>query len=977
MPPKPQFFCRMDRLATLIARHDESPSVFGEIQELLGDPDVRREFFNTLQSPEWISLLWRQGYFNDPPPIRQEDGADIGYPTWPESAYLARMAPVAPAEVAAIFRAVETNNPSVIGNMVKAALSMPANVASLLVPAICRAAKEGTLWIYFKDASDLCVRLAEGNELDPAVTLTVALFTPTFELGHGGRRRRDEYWYKKGLERVVPALAPIKPNEFLPKLCDWLIASVDAKQQVDVESGADYSYIWRPAIEEHEQNREYDFASVMVGFVRKGFEQAIRSKALSLDEAIRIVECYPYLIFKRIRLHLIGEFADENSDLVRQTILNRELFDDYEYRHEYATLVGRRLDLLSHQERDEWFSWVDAGPNMSDAEEFMRESRGREPTEDDRQEWIHDWQFEKLHWVRTHLEGERRDFYDRMLTAHGEPELADVNVRISSGWVGGDSPMTVDELAQMPFEQAVDAVSSWRPAGSSFTGPSITGLASTFEQYVATNPAEFSKAARTLVNRPPIFVRGFINQMNETVNLGGEVSLEAVLELCDWVVNRPVEDRTVLRQPHEVLVDENWQWTRDGISRLIESVCKAESGSVPTYPLGGLRASMWRLIARLCRDRPDSYIVYDASAEDPRVRDYLDLGINSPRGKAVEAALEYARWVAKHTKVSDGKREIVPNGFDGMPEVREMLEWQIAPENRSFEAMAVIGSRIGVIYWIDKMWLAEIAAQLFSLEDIERSPGAAHGWAAWNAFLVWGQPHIEFYQIFRSQFSAAVGYAANVALTERTREEPLHRLGEHLIVLYGRGQLGLDDDEHLLRRFLEHANPEVRRHAISFVGQSLEGEQTLPADVVGRFQRLWDLYWGGPGRKDAADSPNGWLFGTWFSCGKFPDTWALDRLLEFVKVAPNPEPDHDIVRELAEIAHIDIGKAVEVLDRMVRGDRESWRIHGYQDSAKQILRLALTDPGEARETAEELIDYLGRRGYTEFGQLLSSPRPSR
>ena len=66
---------------------------------------------------------------------------------------------------------------------------------------------------------------------------------------------------------------------FIPKLCDWLEAALNAKKNVDRDSGSDTSYIWRPAIEEHGQNRDYDFAGVMVGFVREGIEKAIRARS--------------------------------------------------------------------------------------------------------------------------------------------------------------------------------------------------------------------------------------------------------------------------------------------------------------------------------------------------------------------------------------------------------------------------------------------------------------------------------------------------------------------------------------------------------------------------------------------------------------------------------------------------------------------------------------------------------------------------
>jgi len=74
-------------------------------------------------------------------------------------------------------------------------------------------------------------------------------------------------------------------------------------------------------------------------------------------------------------------------------------------------------------------------------------------------------------------------------------------------------------------------------------------------------------------------------------------------------------------------------------------------------------------------------------------------------------------------------------------------------------------------------------------------------------------------------------------------ERPMNRPGEHLMLLYGRGKLGLDDDEQLLRRFLTQAAPQVRLHAMEFVGRTMQGEQGVPAEVIDRFILLWDWFW--------------------------------------------------------------------------------------------------------------------------------------
>ncbi len=948
-----------------------TPQQIDTAVQRMRSPEFAAYFFSRLENPKWVTALNKKGLFASPPPPAPVEGGRVSFPHWPASKYLARMARHLPSEVAAILNSLETENVSVIGDILDAAVAMPAKAAATLVPVISRAAQRGTFWLHFDDASDLSIHLADGGEVTGAMTLAEALFTPKFEEDQEQpSRRRDEYWYKAGLKKVVPALVGREPRKFLLRLCDWLKVSVDAKEHIDPDSGSDYSYLWRPAIEEHEQNGDYYFAGAMVGFVRQGLEQAIRDGQLSLEETLEIMARYSYLVFRRIGIHLVNEFAEQNPELVRQTIMDRDLFDDYQYKHEYAMLVGHRLNLLTTEERDTWFGWLEAGPDMSDFDENIKKGLGRDATDEDRQNRTHYWQFEKLHCVRKHLEGERRKFYENMLAQHGEPELADLNSRISSGW-GHDSPMNVDDLAKLKFEQAVEEVSSWKPEERRFLGPDIEGLASTFGQYVATDPEAFSAHAGALIGRPAIYVRAFINQMAEAVKAGREINVPAVLKLCRWVLERPLGERTTPEQGHEGLVDKDWQWARDEISQFVKSICEAKAKDAPKYPLEGLREPIWQALSGLCRDRFESYIIHDISKDDPRVHDYLTRGINSPRGKAVEAALEYARWIANHIKRADEKHEVIPGGFEAMPEVREMLEWQIAPDNRSFEALAVIGSRIGLIYWIDKDWLAANAGRLFDLEGIEKSPPMAHGWAAWNTFLVWVRPLIEFYRLFKEQFAYAVAQSTRVNLAEQTLEQPMNHLGEHLMILYGRGQLGLDEDEGLLRRFLADSHADVRRHAIGFVGRSIEGEEKIPEEVVGRFRTLWDAYWAGAGKQDALQKPDALLFGTWFSSGQFPEQWALEQLEDYVEVTPTPEPDHAIAKQLATIASSDTVRAVRILDRMVYGDREGWRIHGWLDSARQILEVAMKSGGDGRRQAERLIDYLGRRGHTSFGELLN------
>jgi len=965
------FFAQLWMLRATLEKHGGDPSALADVERYLRDPDIRREFFRVLKRADWIAPLRDAGYFERPPmPIITSTGG-LQHPLWPESTYLSRMAELAPDDVATIFSSIALDNVSVVGNLLEAALAMPTDIASRLVPAVIRAANQRSLWLHFKHATDLCVKLVNSEELAAAMALAGALFAPKLEDGRPEPSGRDTFWYRDGLKKVVPAFVTRTPKIFLVMFANWLKEYVGAQKNVDLETGADYSYMWRPAIEEHEQNSDYDLVGAMVGFFRQGLEQAIRGGTLSFQEALEIVDHHFYLVFRRIRIHLINEFAECNPALARQTIMDRKLFDDHEYKHEYARLVGRRLNLLTTEERNAWFGWIDAGPDLGVFDKSVSEHLGREATDEELTNRKAYWQFEKLHWVREHLEGQQQETYNAMIATHGEPKLADLNVHVGTRW-GHDSPMKVEDLAKLTFERAVEEVSLWTPRERRFAEPGIEGLASTFENYVETKPEAFSEMAGVLIGRPAIYVRAFVQQMAKAVKKKLKIDIASVVDLCNWVLEQPLDAAQIPKAESEGLVDRDWQWTRNEISQFVKNVCEADSGDGPIYTMEGVRERLWQIVATLSRAPVKSSIAYDTPEDDPRVNDYLTLGINSSRGRAVEAALEYARWVAKHIKKPGGNRDVIPGGFMAMPEFQTMLEWQLSPDNRSFEAFAVIGSHIGLIYWIDKRWLSTNGKDLFCLAKIEDQPPLVYGWAAWNAFLVWVAPHIEYYGLFKEQFSYAVDQSARVQLIRSSHEQPMYRLGEHLMILYGRGDLDLDDDEGLLRRFLAHSRPDIRRHAIEFIGQSVGGGEAVPQGVVSRFRSLWDIYWQEVGKQDAKEKPGCWLFGAWFSSRQFPKDWALEQLEEYINVTGARDPDDSIVEEIARVAETNPHRAVGILDQVVRGSREGWRVAGWLEPTRTTLQIAMKKGSEARARASRLIDHLGRCGYTDIGDLLRS-----
>ncbi|MBL1217175.1 MAG: hypothetical protein D8M59_06720 [Planctomycetes bacterium] len=880
-----------------------------------------------------------------------------------------------------ILSTIQTENPLVIIDVFRASQQLPSSMAEELVPVLEQHLSGLNNTIVANEASQLCVKLAKDGKTEAALSLADPLFQPVVDESTGRRRGPSGQDCVEYLQEIAPALSEHAATSFAKRLCQWLKLWIEVERRTDDLDSDDFSHIWRPAIEDHPENRDYETAGVIVGILRDCLVKAIEGDTVSLQEALGILAEYQYLIYKRLHIHLVNVFADSDQAIAKQTMLNKELFDNYRYKHEYAMLVGSRFELLNPDEQSKWFSWVAGGPDLTRFHERFVEWNEREPTDVDRANRIEHWQLEKLHWVRDHLIGDRKAEYDRLVEDYGEPELADLNVRFSSGWAGerDRSPFTVDELTAMSFEAAVATVSEWQLSDKSFESPTIEGLATVFGQYLETDPEQFSKKAVLLKDRPPTFVHCFVKQMLTSAGSGRDIDVSAVLDLSEWILDQPMA-------AGEEELDEDgdpgvgWGWIRDEVSRFVEEVCKADSRNVPRYPVDALREHIWAVIERL-REVADpdegSGITPDADKLDPRMRDYLDVAINCSRGKAFQAAIEYARWVALHLVADLEDKDNVPGGLDSIAEAKALLEDAIKPDNRSVAVMAIIGSRINLLSWIDTHWLNEHANEIFDMAGLDRQPEDVTGWAAWNAFIDWVRPRGAYYELLGEQYECAVEHTVGVELPEKVYSHPLQRLAEHLMCLTGWGVLDPETDDSLVRRFLQTTHPKIRRFALSFVGQWLRGAEKLPDGMVDRYQKLWDVYWPEFGEEDAKAATNEHLFGNWVWCGHFPRGWVLERLDQFTEVKPDVRPDHGVIKELGKVARMKLGKdhterLVRILSRIVKGDKEGWHVRSWVEQARLILDLGMRAGGPARETSESVIDTLGRRGYLEFGELLKN-----
>lgn len=961
MAPDQDFFARLQHVRRVV--NDASMSIEQKLVNLKmcrDDGALRRELFGLLDSPDWIAPLLRDGWFDHPPTLERVQGGGVRYPNWPEGKYLVRMASHAAEYIASIMSSVHTDNWSVAHDVLDAAKRLPPEYGVKLVNRIAGFVETNVLWHDLNDVAEVALHLLRGGQHEASMELVRRCFTMEWNREHGCNRR-DEYSYISSLDKdIVPVFAPILPQELIGHLFYELRSACQIRNSEHRRSGDDYSYVWRPAIEDHEQNRDYEIDGQLVGCVRRAIELALSADVLNTREVLEILNAEQWLVFKRLRLHVLRTYPDMVEVEIREAIMDRESLFSPKCQHEYGLLVHDHFDKLTPEMRETWLAWVDEGPKRVGQKDDHMEKESQQA-----KEWQ---QYLKLVWVKDHLAGDRAELVRRLSESDKKPELAFFPwyMRVGRPETGSSGPYTAEALQAMGFVQAVEAVSNWRPPEDAdpIDGPTLGNVRDVFQEFCGADSVAYSKQAKALIGRPGEYVRSFLTAMNRAYKEHKAIDISAILSLCAWVLSRDIEEDTLPVTTGHDLVDSSWRWTWNTIAELIQNLC--DSGA----PLDH-RDKLWQIITKLADAPVNQKSEERFKGEDPRTVDFVNYAMNSTQGEAMRAVMAYAHWVGKSLTQDDN--DSVPGGFDMMPEVRVLLQRKLDPADQGgFAVRAVYGWRFGLLFWIDRDWLCENTIKIFSLREIEDTPGNALGWAAWNSFLFANRPHKEFYDILRDQYGYAVDQLKDIKDEKDYQEgKPFHRLGEHLMVLYWRGGLDLETDNGILARLLTQSPITVRNNAIMFIGRSLhQTEGDIPPDILERLQSLWEWYWANVGKKDASSTPESSVFGWWFGSGKFPPEWSLPNMMKFAQTVPCPDPDHIIAEQLAKHAEAYPKECVTIVTSMINGDNEGWRTHSIQSSAREILTHGMRAGGEAKQLAEKAIDTLGRRGYVEFGELL-------
>ena len=941
---------------------------------LLAHKEHYRYFFYKLQNPEWIVLLKNKGFFQGiNAPAVKKDRDTISFPPWPESHYLARMATYKPEVVLeSIMPLVTTENISIHEDLVDAALAMPTDLAAkwaneelkyiqkqprfyLLLPEklgmlMAHLAKGGQIKIAMKLAKVLLEVLPDPRrlrELSPGNTLQLPPEPIT----------KFEAWsYEQILKKNMPDLVKANGIKAFEFLCDLLERAVRLSRGRDEDNGPeDYSYIWRSSIGEPKRSRIDEISNILVSAICDASQLLVTEKLVTLTDLIVILEKRPWKVFRRIALYLLTLFPEHATALIGDRLVNRSLFDDFGMREEYRSLLGKCFGMLNPAQKEIIFNWIKNGPNLEEGVDIS----GERPIDREAKKYFERWQLNCLSWFKDQLSGGWKDRYAELVKEYGEPKQENSEV----SWVGPTAPKSMDELKQMSLTQIVEFLKMWKPQ-KGWMESSPEGLGRNLAEVIKQQPERFTKEALAFKDLHPTYIRTLISGLSGTLKEGTTVDLAPMLELCYWVVEQPLG----LPEKYSELFkgcepgwgcDPDWGWTRSTIARFLSEAFDNDR------ILFEHRDIVWSILEPLTSDpdpTPERELKYTNSP--------TNLSINSTRGEAIHTVMRYALWVHRSLEKKQGAGEKLEMGFDVIPEVLKVLETHLDISHEpSLAIRAVYGQWLPYLAAIDPKWVKDNIPKILPEDKVN----ILFYDAAWQTYIVFCKPYDNMLEILKEQYTRAIEFSAIKIEKDNVFGNPDNDLSEHLMTFYWRGKLDLEDSNGILHKFWEKAPAQLRGHAMDFVGRALyQDKSAVPPEILERIRFLWEnrLAIAQAATNSEEHKAEMVAFGWWFVSKKFDDRWALQQLIEAIKISGKAEPDHMVVEHLAGLVLQMPIEVVNALRFMVEGEKEKegWGIYSWREKAKEILGKALQTG--ARQSAEGLIHYLGSLGHLDFGELL-------
>lgn len=468
-----------------------------------------------------------------------------------------------------------------------------------------------------------------------------------------------------------------------------------------------YSYIWRSAIEDHEQDvHKEDARAILVDAVRDAALGATNIPSPAALTTVKSLLQSDYPTLTRIGIYVCGEHYGTIGSAFWECATGRWLLEEV-YWHELYWFINKAFSRFSIAQRAQFL-------------EFVEQLKGDWSDESRQVEWDETHRRDLLHPAVGQGDSEVDETYQKLVDRWGPVrDHPDFHMYTGGGWVGDRSPVASDALLSMSDDQLVAFLKGFVPDSRSFDGPTYRGLASTITAAVRASDDGFAGRIGLFADLARPYQHGLLRGLKERWSEDKrDINWPATLSLVHAIVSAPV-----FRADLAADQAEGWEpsvrWVVSDIADLLKVTTGTDRHLQPEVHKSCLQ------VLRLVLDATP------LNAGDSS--DAVSHAINSPRGRALESfihlALAMRRYEVTANRSSSETWLAIGPVFDAELATSE------SGLNADFAAMA--GMYCANFHYLNAEWTETNFDRLFSSNSEVAWRCAAQGFAYQRYLYDW------------------------------------------------------------------------------------------------------------------------------------------------------------------------------------------------------------------------------------------------
>jgi len=678
------------------------------------------------------------------------------------------------------------------------------------------------------------------------------------------------------------------------------------------------SCIWRPAIEEHEQNRGHEdatdiliqaFRDSLIGFIETYPEKAKQCVGELLNSNFETV--------KRIAIYLTSQHYELLGSFSDQIII--DIYFKSNFKHEMWHFLRNNYNHLDTRLQN---IVVDIVNNLKVVDEEQEEKIRKKASAYKQAEWLSSIK---------HFHPDIEALYEETIRIAGsEPDHPDFSCYMEVGWGDEKSPFNMEELRLLNNDDLIDKLNKFEDTGG-FREPSLRGLTKCFKELVKSDPLRFYNHFDKFISSDVAFIYEIIEAYREMwgenkVNIPWNDVWGSLLIFCMQIVDKEQFWSVECSRQRSSFIA-NRHWVVGAIASLIEDGTRNDEHAFDERFLGDAKKLLLLLLER--QEGEEFNIDSDA----------VHIAINSPRGKCIEALINLS---LRFCRLADKSRN---DHKEAWQKFEAIYDGELEISNRGvYEFSTLVANYLPNFLYMSNDWVKNNLGKIFNQQNYQQWLCALQGYAYISRIYQVIYTHLKH----NGDFIKALD-------DQNVREKVKERIIQNIVFSYINDHENLNDPESLIFILLKRNIYDEIRQVIWFIWTLRKGDDKK---IIEKVFELWpellsliDLNTE-DGRNLASKLCN------WSSFVEEIDGDNKNFLLTVAPFAERIYNSSELLKNLARISDKQPFEAYEIWIKMLEGGTPDFP----KEAVEQLLNNLTTEGSEGMRKAKEVVDIYLKRG---------------